>query len=440
MKKKILICFHNYYAINQYIKDFEILSKHYEIKLILSNYLIDKKREQTIRKDISKANIKELFIIPFYEKKTTRSVFSIFKTQFYLKKLKDRIKFSDINCCLADNKFFLWNRIIIEHLLPKECLKIGITHEATPLPLELFEKILKGEDVFDVTKNVHKLRSDTTKEIKKNYSIIGRISNVYNRFMDTVLDRQIIPYIFYGKKFTYKKYDLKTGQETDQFDYRISFVYSSYFFWNEWYKNKNVFLCNLFSNCKCNDDHKEKILFISSGPLYVKPLMEIDPDYKMLDDQILKISNFINKLINENPLLKKIDVKHHPRSTSENIELFEKKLKNKINKRIQIKILSKDEKLSNLSCEYKVAFGTLSSALLDLKRNCNKIDVFCLKSLSLKRFGNLYFLKLFNEGINFYDDFKDELDINNENYQAYSQSVNRLNFSELIDDLISDKF
>ena len=79
MKKKILICFHNYYAINQYIKDFEILSKHYEIKLILSNYLIDKKREQTIRKDISKANIKELFIIPFYEKKTTRSVFSIFK-------------------------------------------------------------------------------------------------------------------------------------------------------------------------------------------------------------------------------------------------------------------------------------------------------------------------------------------------------------------------
>ena len=52
--------------------------------------------------------------------------------------------------------------------------------------------------------------------------------------------------------------------------------------------------------------------------------MEIDPDYKMLDDQILKISNFINKLINENPLLKKIDVKHHPRSTSENIELFEK--------------------------------------------------------------------------------------------------------------------
>ena len=39
-----------------------------------------------------------------------------------------------------------------------------------------------------------------------------------------------------------------------------------------------------------------------------------------------------------------------------------------------------------------------------------------------------------------YDDFKDELDINNENYQAYSQSVNRLNFSELIDDLISDKF
>ncbi len=439
MKKKILICFHNYYAINQYIKDFEILSKHFEIKLILSNYLIDKKKEISIRKDISKANIKELFIIPFYEKKTTRSFFSIFKTQFFLNKLKDKIKFSEINCCLADNKFFIWNRIIIEHLLPKECLKIGITHEATPLPLELFEKILKGENVFDVTKNIHKLRSDTKKEIKKNYSFTKKVSNVHKRFLDTILDRQIIPYIFYRKKFPYKKYDFKTGQETDPFDYRISFVYSSYLFWNKWYKNKNVFLCNLFSSCECNNDHKEKILFVSSGPLYVKPLIEIDPDHKMLDDQILNISNFINKLINENPLLQKIDIKHHPRSASENIELFEKKLKNKINKNLQIKILSKDEKISNLSCEYKIAFGTLSSALLDLKRNCNKIEVFCLKSLSVKRFGDLYFLKLFNEDINFYDDFKNELDKNNENYQMYSQSINKFNFCDLINDLISNK-
>lgn len=172
----------------------------------------------------------------------------------------------------------------------------------------------------------------------------------------------------------------------------------------------------------------------------MKPLKEIDPDHKMLDDQILNISNFINKLINENPLLQKIDIKHHPRSTSENIELFEKKLKNKINKHLQIKILSKDEKLTNLSCEYKVAFGTLSSALLDLKRNCNKIDVFCLKSLSVKRFGDLYFLKLFNEDIHFYDDFKNELDKNNETYQVHSQSVNKFNFCDLINDLISNKF
>ena len=60
--------------------------------------------------------------------------------------------------------------------------------------------------------------------------------------------------------------------------------------------------------------------------------------------------------------------------------------------------------LNYLSCNYSYAFGALSGALVYLKKFCNNLEVYCLRSLSEEIYGEYYFLKMINEGIIHYDD------------------------------------
>ena len=418
MKKKILICFQNYYVLNQYKEEFKKLSNYFNITLIISNFLVDK----SIRKNLlifkNETKLQNLFILPFYSNKLDRSFLKILSTHIYLNFLKRKINFDTFDCCITDNKFFIWNRIILEKFLNQSCIQVGINHSGTTMPIEKFDELLKGADIYKLVKSMHKLREVKSKtKIKK--KLLDKISDVKNSFLDRMIDRRIVSYMIYKRDFSYNELDLNTGSETNKFDYKITFFYSSFYFWSKWYNNKKVFLCKTSSECNCNNKAKNKILFIGSGKIFVKPFNTIENYEFKMDKIAINIANFLKKMKSENKDLYQLEIKHHPRILKENKELFELKIAEKIKKLISIKYIDENISVTKIACKYKIAFGPVSSALKYLE-TCKNIKVYCLKSLSNEKYGDKYFLKLLNEKIVFYDEVKIKED---EKYKLYKNLV-----------------
>ena len=396
MKKKILFCFKNSYAIDNYVLDFKVLSQRFEISLVTTNYLLNenfKKKYEDLRIN---NYIESINYIPYFSENNSRSIKSIISTHLFLKKLQRKINFEEFDMCFSDNKFDIWQRIIFENFISKNCIQVGLVVDAVLIPLKDFKELIDGEDVMKIVKNLHKLRQDRRIKNKKS-SYFNRFQNFINRQKDILLDRKIISKIFYNKQFNYKELDFNM-METDKFDYKLSSFYSAYYFWNKIYK-KDSFLIKLKNNCTCGTslvNKKNKALFVSAR------WGEYKKSENLVKEKIQKVNSFFKLLKKKNPLLNQLDFRFHP----EEDELLKKKIKNEVINQ-NLTFINFDENnidLGNLSCSYDNAFGALSGALAFLKNFCNNLEVYCLRSLSEEIYGEYYYLKMINEGIIHYDD------------------------------------
>jgi hypothetical protein len=114
------------------------------------------------------------------------------------------------------------------------------------------------------------------------------------------------------------------------------------------------------------------------------------------------------------------------------IEIINKIFITKSIHRVKVKFLDTRTSLYDIACNYDIAFGMTSTALVDIKKNCNKIKVYCLKSLSVHEYGKNYFLKLLNEDIIFYDDIKNCFDSNMNIYKKTFIKIHRKKISKII--------
>ena len=430
MKKKLLVCFQNSYVLNQYEKDFQKLSSHFDITLIISNFNVDKQTRENIQKFVLRTSIHNLFIIPFFSFGMTRNILDIIKTHLFLLDLKKKINFNLFSLCITDNKFFIWNRIILGTFLNKSCIQIGINHSGITMPIEKFEELMNGKDIYNLVKSMHKLREVKKKEKKRN-SILTRFHNIKKRFLDTIIDRRILSYFFHGRNFDYKHLDFNLASETEKFDYKITFFYSTFYFWNSWYNNEKVYICSKSKECFCDESRKNKILFLSTGKIVTKPFNNTDNTHQMITSVLNNIVSFLNKIKKENPEVNNLDIKHHPRALEENKNFFNNRLKEKVGDIFKINYLEKTENISKIGCNYKLAFGPVSSALLYL-RSCENIKIYCLKSLSKDKYGDKYFFKLFNENIIFFDDEKKIEDENYIKYKNFNFKKDKIDFCSLV--------
>jgi len=431
MKKKLLICIQNSYVLNQYENDFKNLSSKFDITLIISNYMVDKQNRENLYKFAESVSLEKIFIIPFYSEKLRRSFFDIIKTHLYLVNLKKKINFNLFNACISDGKFFIWHRVILETFLNKSCVQIGIAHSLSTMPVEKFEELLNGKDIYTLVKSLHKLREVKKKE-KKRKSFYTKLNNIKKRFFDIVIDRKILSYFFYKRNFNYKHLDFNLAGETEKFDFKITFFYSAFYFWKKWYNNGKVFICSKATKCVCKKNNdKNKILFLGTGKIFVKPFNTSDNTHQIMYDFINNVSLFIQKIKNENPLINILDIKHHPRALDDNKIFFENRLKEKIGDKFSVNYLENTENIAQIACNYKIAFGPVTTALKFLE-NCKNIKLYCLKSLSKDKYGDKYFLKLINEKIIFFDDEKQIEDQNLKKYQNLIVKKDRDNFCSLI--------
>lgn len=434
MKKKLLICFQNSYVLKQYEDDFKELSNKFDITLIISNYSVFRDQKDKLKKFANNISIDNFFIIPFYSNGLNRGIFDIIRTHFFLKNLKKKINFDDFSTCISDSKFFLWHRIILETFLNKSCVQIGIAHSLSTMPVEKFEELIKGNDIYTLVKSMHKLREVKKKE-KKRKSLLTRLNNVKKRFLDIIIDRRILSYFFYKKNFNYKHLDFNLVSETEKFDFRITFFYSAFYFWKKWYNNGKVFICSKTTKCICKEkEDKNRILFLSSGKIFVKPFNELDNTHQKMYDVLNNIISFVKKIKNENPSIDVLDIKHHPRTLNENKNFFEIKLKEKIGDKFTLNYLDDSKNITKIACNYKFAFGPITTSLHFLE-NCKNIKIYCLKSLSKDKYGDKYFLKSFNEKIIFFDDEKKIEDENLKKYQNFMEKIDKIDFCTLISKL-----
>ena len=143
------------------------------------------------------------------------------------------------------------------------------------------------------------------------------------------------------------------------------------------YNNEKVYICSKSTECVCKEKNKNKILFLSSSINFIEPFNDTDNTHQMMHDIIDNVNSFLKKIKNENPEVNNLDVRHHPGALDENINFFETKLKEKIGDVFTINSVGNTENVTKIACNYKVAFGPVSSALKYLE-NCENIKIYCL--------------------------------------------------------------
>ena len=425
-KKNILICIHNPFALVNLIPTLEEISNSYHITIMTSNYLLENKQILKKTLEIKKnLNIKNLLILPFYYSNSDqRNIFSIIKSHLYLLKIKNILKQESFKLCISDGSFFLWQKIILNEFVNKNCLKIGITHDSLNLHLDKLDEFLAGKDINKILDEVHKLRQ--IKKLNngiKSKKFFSKIKNSIISFNDKYIDRILIPLIFYKKKFLYMKNDFKTAFDTNSFKYVINFFYSSYLFWGKYYGENNVFLVSPKTNCKCNNlNKKNKILFISSI-LWSK-------NNESLDFQTDYFFKFLEKKVANYESSYEIDFRHHPMQLEEDAKYINEHLIKKNKKNFRINFKNNFDSISSISCNYKIIFGCISSALYFAKHGCNNVELYCLKSISKNELGEKYYLKLYNEDIKMFDDinnsFESFQDLPSKNYKSLKQILDKI--------------
>ena len=429
MKKKILFLIHNPFVIENYVEFLKKLNEKYDITIISGNFNYNKNPEKKIEKIKKYIKLNNWFLIPFYSRASERNILSVFKSHLKLKYIKKKVDFEKFELCISGGKFFSWQRIILELFLNKKCLQIGIEPDPVLLNLEKFRSLLDGENINEIIDSVHKLRQIKTKK-KIKTSLINKFENVIRRFNDIYLDRIFFSYLFHGKKMSYKNLDLKIF-ETDLFDYKITLFFSSYIFWSKIYQPDKLFLSKLNNNCVCDNNNKDKIIFLSTDRFW-------DKNIQILSKQLDYLVNFISLIQKENPDLKEVHFRHHPMETEEIKELINTVFSNKKGLKFKIEFVDNSVSLYNVACNYKIAFGAMTAALFYIKDACKNLKVYCLKSLS-NEYGENYNLKFIKEDIIFYDDLNDKID----NYQFKKgddyKNIKKINFIELTNRLLNQK-
>ncbi len=405
MKKKLLFCIQNPFALDNLFEDIKFLNKSFDITILTTNYLINEDIKEKYLNFKRKTKVENLLFIPFYIKgKTTRSIKSMVSTHIFLKDLKKKVDFNIFDFSISDSKFYVWQRIILDQYLQKRTIQIGLALDSVLLPLNKFKELLDGKNVHDITSKIHKLRELKSLK-KKKKTIFKKFQNVYIRQRDLIFDRKILSMIFHKKNFDYKESDFRL-METNRFDYKICFFYSSYYFWEKIY-NKKCFLIKLKNDCSCDKEATQK----KSKALFLSTLWSNYKNHEnYLEEKINRILTFFDWLRKKNKDLCQLDFRFHPMENKEIISLVKDIILKKNLSFVKFEV--QNTPLSNLVCDYSFAIGALSGSLSYIKNFCNNIDVYCLKSLSENYAGEYYYLKLINENIKHYDDidgkFEDE--------------------------------
>ena len=376
MKKNIIIGFHNPYLIIENYKLIIKISRLCNIYLITTDHYLSKKNKKTFNDFKKKKIIKDYLIFNrYFLNSNNLNIFKIILNYFYNVKKIDLLKRKKIHLCILGSNVLMWERIITEKIIDKNCKLYIYQPDMLTLPLKTIKEIYDDIPIEKVISKVHKSRqliiNKSNKISNKRVNFMGILNNKIDLF-----ERIIIGKFFFQKKFVYRSLDLNTWMDAKVSRINAIFTYfqTLKIYWKKIYPKINVKLITKENTCKCKSlNYKKKLLLLGDN-------FEFPKNIKKKNFSSLKRDIKVTILKYKKNIFQ-IDFKPHPGSFDEvNLEVINF-LKYEF-KNLKINLLDKSISLDEISCNYSIAAGAFGTGLFKIKQACNYCIVVGMTSQS----------------------------------------------------------
>lgn len=404
MKKNIVIGFHNPYLLIENQKLILRISKYCNIYLITTNRFLDGHKKNLLNEYKKQKIIKDYIIFfRYFSNSNNLNIFSIIINYlFIIKKLKYLFK-KKIHLCILGSNSMMWERIITENIINKNCKLLIYQPDLLTLPITTIKEIYDNCSIDEIIKKVHKSRQLKINHPKNLFTKKINFTQIWNNKVD-LFDRIVFGKFFFNKKFLYRELDKNTMMDTKKT--KISFLLTYFetlrIYWKKIYPSIDVKLIKRENNCNCVSLHHKKNLLLLGDDFQITREIKKKMYSTLIRDIKIILSRFKKKIL-------QVDFKPHPASHNlSNFEIFNLLKKNFLN--IKINMLNKSALLEDIACNYLIVIGSFSTGLFKCKEACN----YCL-SVGMTSQSKYYYiengedgkdcwLKLKNTNIGYIDD------------------------------------
>ncbi len=344
--------------------------------MITTDHYLSKKNKKTFNDFKKKKIIKDYLIFNrYFLNSNNLNIFKIILNYFYNVKKIDLLKRKKIHLCILGSNVLMWERIITEKIIDKNCKLYIYQPDMLTLPLKTIKEIYDDIPIEKVISKVHKSRqliiNKSNKISNKRVNFMGILNNKIDLF-----ERIIIGKFFFQKKFVYRSLDLNTWMDAKVSRINAIFTYfqTLKIYWKKIYPKINVKLITKENTCKCKSlNYKKKLLLLGDN-------FEFPKNIKKKNFSSLKRDIKVTILKYKKNIFQ-IDFKPHPGSFDEvNLEVINF-LKYEF-KNLKINLLDKSISLDEISCNYSIAAGAFGTGLFKIKQACNYCIVVGMTSQS----------------------------------------------------------
>ncbi len=268
LKKNIIIGFHNPYLIIENYKLLIEISKLCNIYLITTDHYLNKKNKKTLNELKKKKVVKDYLIFyRYFLNSNNLNIFKIILSYFFNVRKLDLLKRKKMHLCIMGSNVSMWERIITEKIIDKNCKLLIYQPDMLTLPLKTIKEIYEDIPIEKVISKVHKSRQLKMNKINKISNKRVNFMGILNNKID-LFERIIIGKFFFQKKFIYRSLDLNTWMDAKNSRINVIFTYfqTLKIYWKKIYPKIDVKLVTKENTCKCKSlDHKKKLLLLGDN-------------------------------------------------------------------------------------------------------------------------------------------------------------------------------
>ena len=379
MKKKIIYGHHNPYTLLETYKEIKEISSYAQIYLITTDHLLKKDNKKKILEWKKKGLIKDVIIFKryFYNSGNLNILKILANYLMILPKLK-KLSEEKIDLCIVGGNVSVWERIIIECIIKKDCKVVAYQSAMLTLPIKSIKELYRSVPINKIIQKIHKsrqLKYPKTKSKKKRPSFYNRIMSFIN-YKIYFFERKYIARLIFNKTFLYRRLDLNTFMDCDQ--PRINIILTHFetlqIYWKKLYPNVDVIKIERKNNCKCKiNSVKKSILFLGDDIRYSEKIKKKISKHLKRD-----LSNILSELKS----VKELHFRPHPGSILEDNEKTILEMDKNLSGKVKVKYMNNSEPLKNIACQYKAVVGSFGTGLFNSEQSCKKIIAIGLSSIS----------------------------------------------------------
>jgi hypothetical protein len=379
MKRKIIFARHSSRVILETYRDIKEISSYAEIYLITTDHLLTKDIKRTFLEWKRKNLIKEIIIFRrYFYNSGNFNLLKILTNYFLIHPNLKKLSEEKIDLCIVGGNVSVWERIIIECIIKKDCKVVAYQSAMLTLPIKSIKELYDSVPIEKIIKKIHKsreLKYPKLKSKKVDVSFYKKIVNYMNRKID-IIERKYIVRLFFNKTFLYRKLDLNTMMDCSEprINKILTYFKTLQIYWKKIYPQVDVIQIKRKNNCICKlNSVKKSILFLGDDILYEEKIKN-------------KISKHLKRdlltILSKFKSVKEIHFRPHPGSRLEDNERTILDMNEYLSNKYKVRHMNNSRPLDEIACQYKAVVGSFGTGLFNCEQSCKKIIPIGLSSVS----------------------------------------------------------